>query len=92
MTGLRLLDEAAAAADHLSWPVQARIAAEQAQTYEAINMGAQTHAALDRARHAAAGITSSNRTGLFSDCDPSRLDQKGSSRLSNSPARRPRHT
>jgi tetratricopeptide (TPR) repeat protein len=74
MTGLRLLDEAAAAADHLSWPAQARIAAEQAQTYAALNMRAETEAALDRARQAAAGITSPNRTGLFSDWNPSRLD------------------
>jgi hypothetical protein len=74
MTGLRLLDEAAAEADHLSPPAQARIAAEQAQTYAALNMRAETDAALDRAQQAAAGITSANRTGLFSDWTPSRLD------------------
>lgn len=68
------LSEAAAAADHLSAPAQGRIAAEQAQTYAALNMRAETDAALDRARQAAAGITSSNRTGLFSDWNPSRLD------------------
>ncbi|WP_433616950.1 helix-turn-helix domain-containing protein [Dactylosporangium sp. CA-139114] len=74
MTGLRLLDEAAAAAEHLSCAAQARIAAEQAQTYAALNMRSETEAALDRARQAAGGITSSNRTGLFSDWNPSRLD------------------
>jgi hypothetical protein len=74
MTGLRLLNEAAAAAEHLSCAAQARIAAEQAQTYAALSMRTETEAALDRARQAVAGITSSNRTGLFSDWNPSRLD------------------
>jgi hypothetical protein len=37
-------------------------------------MRTETEAALDRARQAVAGITSSNRTGLFSDWNPSRLD------------------
>jgi hypothetical protein len=82
MTGLRLLDEAAAAVDHLGWPAQARIAAEQAQSYAALTMRAETEAALDRARQAAAGITSSNRIGLFSDWNPSRLDvYEGTCRL-----------
>ncbi|WP_239091257.1 XRE family transcriptional regulator [Asanoa iriomotensis] len=74
LTGLRLLDEAAASADHLSWPARARIAAEQAQTYAALNMRAEAEAALDRARHAVGGITASNRSGLFSDWNASRLD------------------
>ncbi|MEV4706764.1 XRE family transcriptional regulator [Actinoplanes sp. NPDC049316] len=74
LTGLRLLAEAASAADHLSWPAQARIAAEQAQAYAALNMRAETEAALDRARQAAARITVSDRTGLFSDWNLSRLD------------------
>ncbi|WP_426503009.1 XRE family transcriptional regulator [Dactylosporangium sp. McL0621] len=74
MTGLRLLDEAAAAAKHLSCAAQARIAAEQAQTYAALNMRPETEAALDRARQAAAGITPSDRIGLFSDWNASRLD------------------
>ncbi|GAA1563381.1 hypothetical protein GCM10009827_101240 [Dactylosporangium maewongense] len=74
MTGLQLLDEAAAAAEHLSFAAQARIAAEQAQTYAALNMRAETEAALDRARQAANGITSFDRTGLFSDWTASRLD------------------
>ena len=73
ITGLRLLDEAATAADHLSQAAQARIAAEQAQAYAALRMHDETEAALDRARQAAAGITATDRTGLFSDWNPARL-------------------
>jgi tetratricopeptide (TPR) repeat protein len=82
MTGLRLLDEAATAADHLGAPAQARIAAEQAQAYAALGMRSETEAALERARQAASGITEHERAGLFSDWNPSRvLVYEGTCRL-----------
>jgi hypothetical protein len=52
MTGLRLLDEAAAAAGHLTAAAQARIAAEQAQGYAALGLRNETDDALGRARQA----------------------------------------
>jgi hypothetical protein len=73
MTGLRLLDEAATAVDHLGRPARARIAAEQAQAYAALRMRNETEAALERARQAAAEIEDQDRTGLFSDWNTSRL-------------------
>ncbi|WP_240670717.1 XRE family transcriptional regulator [Actinoplanes solisilvae] len=74
MTGLRLLDEAAAAADHLTAAAQARIAAEQAQAYAALGLRNETDDALVRARQAASAITAQDRTGLFSDWNPTRVD------------------
>ncbi|GAA3346522.1 hypothetical protein GCM10020358_57820 [Amorphoplanes nipponensis] len=74
MTGLRLLDEAATAADHLTAAAQARIAAEQAQAYAALGLRNETDDALVRARQAASGITAQDRTGLFSDWNPTRVD------------------
>lgn len=74
MNGLRLLDEAAAAADHLTAAAQARIAAEQAQGYAALGLRNETDDALVRARQAASGITPQDRTGLFSDWNPTRVD------------------
>jgi len=73
MTGLRLLDEAAAAANHLSPAAQARIAAEQAQAYAALGLRNETVAALDQARKAASTISARDRSGLFGDWNPARL-------------------
>jgi hypothetical protein len=82
MTGLRLLDEAAAAADHLTAAAQARIAAEQAQAYAALGLRNETNAALDRARQSASGITAEDRSGLFSDWNATRVDvYEGTCRL-----------
>jgi hypothetical protein len=74
MIGLRLLEEATAASSYLSPAARARVAAEQAQTYAALQLPREAHAALERARTAADGITPEDRTGLFSDWSTSRLD------------------
>lgn len=67
LTGLRLLDEAAAVGDLLNPAAQARIAAEQAQSYAALHLRRECEDALSRARDAAGRIKEADRTGLFSD-------------------------
>ncbi|GGN93661.1 hypothetical protein GCM10010112_82150 [Actinoplanes lobatus] len=73
VTGLRLLDEAAAAGSHLTAAARTRIAAEQAQAYAVLNLPKEVEAALDRARESASEITAADRTGLFSDWSAARL-------------------
>jgi hypothetical protein len=73
MIGLRLLEEAAAASEHLSPAARARIAAEQAQAYAALKMPDQTKWALGRAAEAVSEMTDEDCIGLYSDWSPSRL-------------------
>ncbi|WP_436531235.1 helix-turn-helix domain-containing protein [Actinoplanes sp. HUAS TT8] len=73
IVGLRLLDEAAQASEHLSPAARARIAAEQAQTYAALSLRGETEDALGRARKAAAEIDPGDRIGLYSDWNPNRV-------------------
>jgi transcriptional regulator with XRE-family HTH domain len=70
---LHMLDEAVAVGDALSPSVQARIAAEQAQTYAALRLRIDCQKALDRAREAVDRIDDRDRHGLFSDWNASRL-------------------
>jgi hypothetical protein len=74
MIGLRLLEEAAAASDYLGSAARARVAAEQAQAYAAVQLPQEARAALERARKAADDITPEDRAGLFSDWNATRLD------------------
>ncbi|MFI1996849.1 XRE family transcriptional regulator [Actinoplanes sp. NPDC020271] len=73
MVGLRLLDEAAGASDLLTAPARARIAAEQAQTFAALNLRREADLALERAYEAAAEIKPEDRIGLYSDWSVNRV-------------------
>ncbi|GAA0937854.1 helix-turn-helix domain-containing protein [Virgisporangium aurantiacum] len=73
LLGLRMLDEAACMEQHLTPAARARIAAEQAQTYAVLGLRGECERALVRARDAAERIGESDRHGLFSDWNPSRL-------------------
>ncbi|BCY11065.1 helix-turn-helix transcriptional regulator [Actinoplanes sp. L3-i22] len=73
MIGLRLLEEAEAAVDYLTPAARARIAAEQAQAYAALNLRKEADFALGRAEEAVSGMTKEHCTGLYSDWGPARL-------------------
>lgn len=73
MIGLRLLEEAATAADYLTPAARARIAAEQAQAYAALRLKRETESALGRATEAVFEMTDEDCTGLYSDWSPARL-------------------
>ncbi|MFC7530146.1 hypothetical protein [Actinoplanes sp. GCM10030250] len=73
IAGLRLLEEAASAACHLSAPARARIAAEQAQTYAALELRREASLALEHARQAAAEIQPGDCVGLYSDWNQNRV-------------------
>lgn len=73
MIGLRLLEEAQAAADYLTPAARARIAAEQAQAYAALNLKKETDFALGRAAEAVNEMTQEHCTGLYSDWGHARL-------------------
>jgi hypothetical protein len=82
LTGLRLLDEAASVGHLLSPAAQARIAAEQAQSFAALGLRRECEDALGRARNAAGRIKEIDRTGLFSDWSLSRVQvYEGTSEL-----------
>jgi len=70
--GLRMLDEAAAAAHLLPPSARARIAAEQAQTYAVLRLTGECSAALTRAQKAVDDIEAPE-PGLFSDWNHARL-------------------
>jgi tetratricopeptide (TPR) repeat protein len=73
MVGLRLLDEAAHARGDLSSAAHARIAAEQAQTYAALQLPKETDAALARAEKAINNLSPGDCVGLYSDWSHARL-------------------
>ena len=73
LLGLRMLEEAAAVERHLSPAARARIAAEQAQAYAVLKLRRECQEALDRARRSVDEIDETDRTGLFSDWNSSRL-------------------
>jgi hypothetical protein len=73
MLGLRLLHEAASAEHLLSPAARARIWAEQAQAYAALQLPNECQDSLTRARTAAEMITDTDRAGLFSDWNLPRL-------------------
>jgi hypothetical protein len=73
LLGLRMLEEAATVDRLLSPAARARIAAEQAQAYAVLKLRRECQEALDRARTAVDEIDDTDRTGLFSDWNPSRL-------------------
>jgi transcriptional regulator with XRE-family HTH domain len=71
--GLRLLVEASCVEELLSPPARARLAAEQAQAYAILGLEPECRNALDRADRAVEHIIETDRVGLFSDWNPSRL-------------------
>ncbi|MEV0354807.1 hypothetical protein AB0H71_01960 [Nocardia sp. NPDC050697] len=71
--GLRILKEAAADADLLPPAAQARIAAEQAQAYAVLDLRVECEDALYRAQRAAEDIGGTDRAGLFSDWNATRI-------------------
>lgn len=71
--GLRILKEAANLSDYLPPAARARIGAEQAQAYAVLGMRDECEEALARARRAAADIDDSDRAGLFSDWNATRI-------------------
>jgi hypothetical protein len=73
ITGLRILDEAAHQESTLSPAARARLAAEQAQAFAVLKLPRECKQALGRARAAADQINDADRTGLFSDWSPTRL-------------------
>jgi hypothetical protein len=82
VVGLRMLQEAAARTAVLNPAAQARLAAEQAQAFAVLKLRRECEEALSRARAAAENIGDRDRTGLFSDWGPSRLQvYEGTCRL-----------
>lgn len=73
MIGLRLLDEATHASIDLNPAARARIAAEQAQAYAALQMPDETYAALRRADKAVSDLSPADCVGLYSDWSVARL-------------------
>ncbi|GAA1025781.1 hypothetical protein GCM10009557_01050 [Virgisporangium ochraceum] len=74
LLGLRMLDEAASMERHITPAARARIAAEQAQAFAVLGLRGDCMRALERARIAVDQIDDTDRSGLFSDWSPSRLD------------------
>lgn len=73
LTGLRLLDEAMAVGHLLGPAAQARIAAEQAQSFAVLGLRRECEDALGRAKSVAGRIEKVDRAGLFSDWSLSRV-------------------
>jgi tetratricopeptide (TPR) repeat protein len=73
MVGLRLLDEAARSSDDLRAAARARIAAEQAQAYAALQLHRETAEALKRAERAVDDLAPADCVGLYSDWSSARL-------------------
>ncbi|MFC9872614.1 hypothetical protein [Nocardia salmonicida] len=71
--GLRILKEAADVTDVLPPAARARIGAEQAQAFAVLELREECEEALLRAQRAAAEIDDSDRSGLFSDWNNSRI-------------------
>jgi hypothetical protein len=73
MIGLRLLDEAARSSGDLHPAARARIAAEQAQAYAALQLPRETTQALKRAEQAVDDLSPADCVGLYSDWSSARL-------------------
>ncbi|WP_280222060.1 hypothetical protein [Nocardia neocaledoniensis] len=71
--GLRVLNEAAGVDAFLPPAARARIGAEQAQAFAVLDLRDECEEALTRAQRAAETIDDSNRSGLFSDWNSTRI-------------------
>lgn len=71
--GLRILKEAADVADFLPPAARARIGAEQAQAYAVLELREECEEALVRAQRAVEDIDDTDRSGLFSDWNTTRI-------------------
>ncbi|MGW4369285.1 hypothetical protein ACWEKT_26935 [Nocardia takedensis] len=71
--GLRILKQAATVSDLLPPAARARIGAEQAQAYAVLELREECEHALNRALRAADDIDETDRAGLFSDWNTTRI-------------------